>query len=124
MTRGALVILTSLAMFTGSAVLADDDPGERVFQRCEGCHSLGDDNAGMAGPNLAGVVGRAAGSLPGFAYSDPLTAAGKSGLVWTPEALDAYLAVPHGGSIAFSGLPDAGDRAAVIAYLTKLVAGP
>jgi cytochrome c2 len=50
--------------------------------------------------------------------------AGKQGLVWTPEALGVYLAVPHGGSIGFLGLSDPADRAAVIAYLKKLGAGP
>ncbi len=53
-----------------------------------------------------------------------MTAAGKEGLVWTPEALDLYLAGPHGSSIDFSGLPDPADRAAVIDYLAKVGAGP
>jgi cytochrome c len=124
MTRPALAALASLAMAAGGVVASDDDAGERVFHQCEACHSIIDDNAGMTGPSLAGVVGRAAASLPDFAYSDPMTAAGKRGLVWTPDALDVYLAVPHGRSIEFFGLPDPVDRAAVIAYLTKLGAGP
>jgi cytochrome c len=124
MIRAAVATVMVLAMTIWGAVLANDDPGEHVFQQCDTCHSITDDDAGMTGPNLAGIVGRAAGSHPGFAYSDPLTTAGKHGLVWTPEALDVYLSVPHGSSIGFPGLPDPADRAAVIAYLTKLGAGP
>jgi cytochrome c len=124
MIRAAFAVLGSLtAAITGIAP-ADEDPGERVFRQCDSCHSISDDNAGVTGPNLAGVVGRAAGSLPDFAFSDALTAAGKQGLVWTSEALDVYLAVPHGGSIGFLGLLDPADRTAVIAYLKKLGAGP
>jgi cytochrome c len=101
MTRPALAALASLAIAAGGVVASDDDAGERVFHQCEACHSIIDDNAGMTGPNLAGVVGRAAASLPDFAYSDPMTTAGKRDLVWTPDALDVYLAVPHGRSIEF-----------------------
>ncbi len=122
--RAAVPALVSLAMLVGGAALADDAAGERVFRQCEVCHSIGDDDTGLPGPNLAGVVGRAAGRLPGFAYSTAMAAAGKEGLVWTPEALDLYLAGPHGGAIEFSGLPDPADRAAVIDYLTKVGAGP
>jgi cytochrome c2 len=122
--RAAAPALASLAMLTGGTTLADEAAGERVFRQCEACHSIDDDGTGSPGPNLAGVVDRAAGALPGFTYSTAMAAAGREGLVWTPEALDLYLARPHGGAIEFAGVPDPADRAAVIDYLTKLGAGP
>ena len=72
------------------------------------------------GPVLNGVVGRKAGTYPGFEYSD---ANKNSGIVWTPEELDKYLTspqtvVPHTKMI-FPGLTDAQKRKDVIAFLEQ-----
>jgi cytochrome c len=95
--------------------------GEAAWRQCRTCHQLGDTARNGTGPALNNVVGRAAGSAAGFRYSPAFTAAAKEGLVWTPENLDAFLADPAGlvprNRMAFRGVPDAQDRAALIAYL-------
>lgn len=90
--------------------------GERLYQSCMGCHSLDDNDVG---PRHRGVVGRAAGAVPGYAYSQALR---KSGLVWTPANLDKWLTNPQklvpGAKMYFS-VTMAQDRANIIAYLAR-----
>jgi len=102
-----------LAAYTGDAA-----KGEVAFTTCKTCH---DAKVNKIGPHLAGVVGRAAGSLADFSY----TAANKnSGITWTPEKLFQYLEKPQrvvpGTKMVFPGFPDPQKRADVIAYLQTL----
>ncbi len=73
------------------------------------------------GPNLHGILGRAAASVEGFKYSKAMR---ESGIVWDEEILNAYLEKPRAvvpkGKMTFPGLRKAADRDNVIAYL-KLV---
>ena len=95
--------------------------GEQVWRQCRSCHQVGEGARNGTGPALTGIVGHVAGSAEGFRYSNPMRDAGANGLIWTPEELDAYLTDPRaympGNRMSFRGLRDAGDRAAVIAYL-------
>lgn len=95
----------------------DAAAGEAVFARCAACHRANGQNG--VGPHLDGVVGRSAASVPDFAYSGALRA--MEGQPWTPERLDAFLTNPRGFApgtkMAFAGLPDAQDRADLIAWL-------
>jgi cytochrome c len=101
-------------------VLADDAvlaQGERVFRnQCRGCHSL-IPGTHIAGPSLHGVVGRPAGDIADFEYSRALQ---EAQLVWTPEALDRFLADPDaflpGTRMVFWGLPE-NARQPLIDYL-------
>lgn len=99
---------------------ADTGRGETLSMQCRACHTLEKGGAHVMGPNLFGLFGRTAGSAPGYSYSDALAA---GGFVWTPRALDAWLAQPFaflpGNRMSFPGLPDANDRTAVIAYLLQ-----
>jgi len=102
---------------------ADGDPiaGKAIFQRiCQNCHS-NEIGVNKVGPSLWNVVGRPAGTVPGFEYSDAMRA-NKS--AWTTSSLDIYLADPrgdiHGAKMFFKGLPAAKDRSDVIAYLETL----
>jgi cytochrome c len=95
-------------------------PGEAVFKRnCAVCHTVEPDK-NKIGPSLFGVVGRKAGSVPGFDYSD---ANKKSGVTWTEQALDTYLTDPQkfipGTKMVFAGLKNPEDRKALIAYLKE-----
>lgn len=102
---------------------ADSASGERLFQRCFACHSVVAGEEGLPGPNLRGVIGRRAATVPGFRYSPALIAAGARGLVWTRAALDDYLADPQrfipGTEMAMPGLGVADDRRDVIDYLQQ-----
>ncbi len=102
-----------------STALADGDAaaGKKVFNKCKVCHSLAE-GENKIGPSLAGVVGRAAGTVEGFKYSDAMK---ESGLTWDEATLDQYLADPKGfvpgNKMAFVGLKKEDDRENVIAYI-------
>jgi cytochrome c len=103
-----------------SAHAQDAVAGEKDFQVCRACHQIGPGAKIAVGPVLNGVVGRKAGTYPGFDYSP---ANKDSGLIWTAEELDKYLTnpqavVPHTKMI-FPGLKDAQKRKDVIAYLQQ-----
>lgn len=92
-----------------------------VFAACASCHSAEKDGPRRSGPNLFGVVGKTAGTQPGFAYSKAMK---DSGITWTPETLDAFLASPHklvpGNRMGLPGINDAAERKAMIDYLATL----
>ena len=92
-----------------------------AFAICAACHTTSKDGANGMGPNLRGIVGRTAGTLPGFKYS---AAMAKSGVAWNSTELDAFLAAPRkrvpNTSMAFFGLADAAKRKAIISYLSNL----
>lgn len=103
---------TKLASLTGDAT-----HGKQVFMQCKTCHAV-EEGKNMIGPSLAGIIGRAAGSVAGYSYS----AANKnSGITWSEDKLFQYLEKPArvvpGTKMAFGGLAKAQDRADVIAYL-------
>lgn len=108
------------ALLTASAAQAADvAAGTETFQTyCSSCHSADAPPQNKLGPSLLGVVGRKAGSLPGFNYSSAMRAHRKK---WTPAALDAYLANPQGvvpgAAMTFRGLSNPAARANVIAWL-------
>lgn len=124
MMRKFAAALAALAMagIAGTAS-ADGDAakGEKVFGKCKACHMVGDGAKNRVGPELNGIVGRAAGAAEGFKYSDAMMAKAGEGLVWTEENLATYLEKPKdfipGTKMTFAGLRKDEDRADVIAYL-------
>jgi cytochrome c len=94
--------------------------GERTFVICRACHQIGPGAKNAVGPVLNGVVGRKAGTYAGFEYSD---ANKNSGITWTPDELEKYLAdpqkvVPHTKMI-FPGLKNPQQVKDVIAFLEQ-----
>lgn len=90
--------------------------GARLYQSCMGCHSLDDNDVG---PKHRGVVGRKAGSVPGYAYSAALK---KSGITWTPAQLDRWLSGPQAmvpGAKMYFSVANPQNRADIIAYLAQ-----
>jgi cytochrome c2 len=91
-----------------------------AFERCAPCHVAATPSA-QAGPNLAGVVGRKAGSRDDFRYSRALS---RSGIVWNEANLDAFLKSPDqflpGTRMPFEGIASDVERAEVIRYLKTL----
>lgn len=111
-TRVSAETVAEYEALTGNA-----SNGQRVFTQCMSCHSV-QEGRNLAGPSLYGIVGRDAGTIPNFRYSD---ANKNSGITWTEPTMFAYLRSPQqfipGTFMAFPGLPSAQDRADVIAYL-------
>lgn len=112
-------------LIAGGAALAQDDlvaDGKKVFRRCAACHKIGDDASNGVGPQLNGIVGRSAGSVDDYSYSDALAAAGADGLVWDEETLHAWLESPKdlvpGNKMAFVGLRKPEEIDAVIAFMS------
>lgn len=98
---------------------ADFGHGATVFGVCSACHTVGRGGADVDGPNLYGVVGsRVAGRRPRYGYTQALRDVGGT---WTEDRLNAWLTDPAafapGTAMHFAGLPDARDRADVIAFL-------
>ena len=111
-----------LAAAPAAALPAGDAArGEAVYARCFACHSL---DADRTGPRHCGLLGRRAGSVPGFDYSPAMRA---SGIVWNAKSLDRFLADPvgtvPGTSMGYAGIKDARERADLIAYLGKARCG-
>ncbi len=98
--------------------------GEKLFKKCKACHQIGAGAKNRSGPQLTGIVGRAAGSVDGFKYSKPLQAMAAEGLIWDQTALSAFLHKPKsfmkGTKMSFSGLKDQEDLDAIIAYLASV----
>lgn len=121
-TLGAQVVLpTSDYLKLPEYESADREHGARLMQQCRACHSVAPDGPSISGPNLYGVFGRAAGAVDRYPYSSALA---EADFIWTPEALDAWLAQPvrflPGNRMAYPGLRKQEDRNAVIAELLRL----
>jgi cytochrome c len=114
----AVATLGALALVDGAArsqPAGDAAKGADAFNdRCAQCHTMGSVGEG---PNLAGVVGRKAGSSPDFPYTAAMKA---SGLTWTPANLARFLTNPQAvvpGTAMIVLVPTASERADLIAYL-------
>ncbi|HLG89319.1 MAG TPA: cytochrome c family protein [Alphaproteobacteria bacterium] len=120
MSTRLFAILMIAATAAGLPAMGDPTAadGQKIFNRtCALCHSI-EPGQNLVGPSLAGVVGRKAGQVEGFPYSD---ANRKSGLTWDPQTLNTYLTSPRGlvpgTKMSFPGLKNPDDRAAIIAFL-------
>ena len=113
------MLAVALAIASSAARGQDAAAGKVGFEQCAACHSV-DGNNGV-GPSLKGIVGRKAGSEPGFRYSHAMKSTTYN---WDTSHLDAYLANPQevvpGNVMPFSGVPDTKARADLIAYLQTL----
>lgn len=105
------------AAAAGGASSGDPAAGAGIYSRCEACHTFAYDRTG---PRHCGLFGRKAGSVPGFEYSDALK---HSGIVWSAQTLDRFLADPIGAvpgtTMGYAGVTDARERADLIAYLQQ-----
>jgi cytochrome c len=104
---------------------ADIARGEDSAKKCAACHTFTKGGQKLVGPNLWGVIGRAKASLPDFNYTPALK--GKGGN-WTVADLNQFITNPRGSvpgtAMTFGGVPRAGERADLIAYLNSLSDSP
>jgi len=110
----AAIASTALA---ATPFAGDAKRGAEIYSRCEACHSL---EYNRTGPRHCGVVGRKAGSASSFEYSAAMK---RSHLTWDAKTLDRFLANPPkvvpGTAMTYAGVPDAQERADLIAYLRE-----
>jgi cytochrome c len=123
---GALVLV---ALSGPAFAEGDATKGKAAFAKCGICHQIGPGAKNLVGPELNGVVGRKAASIADYpSYSAGMKKLGAEGYVWTEENIDKWIADPKAMipdspmALAFQGLPDAGERADVIAYLKTVPA--
>jgi cytochrome c len=112
-----------LAIVSSAHAEGDAAAGAKVFAQCSACHAVGAGAQNTIGPPLNGVVGRAAGTFPGFRYSSAMR---KSGLTWNEDTLAQYLRGPDklvpGTKMVFPGIAADQDLANLIAYLKQQTA--
>lgn len=109
------LLLCAAAGAASAGAAPDAARGEAVYARCAACHALAQNRVG---PKHCGLFGRRAGSVPGFDYSPAMK---RAHIVWNAQTLDRFLASPlravPGTSMTYDGVPDAAERADLIAYL-------
>jgi len=126
-TFGVIIAVMSMSQTTFAA--GDAEAGAKVFKKCSACHSL-DPSKKKLGPTLKNIIGRPAGSIEGFKYSNSYFDARKKGLVWTEEEIIKYLVNPKKYLATYLGVKRAKskmtarfkkikDRENVVAYLKK-----
>lgn len=119
-----LLIAILLCFGAGAAQAADAlAAGRTVFKRCANCHQVGPGARSNFGPQLNGIIGRRAGSLPGFAYSPAMKGAG---FVWDERRLAAFVrdpdAVVPGNRMRFWGFMSERQVRELVAYLRSMPA--
>ena len=121
MVRLVALGFSALILSGVAAQAGDAAKGKSVFQRCAICHTVEKGAGNGLGPNLFGVVGRKAGTAPGFSYSAAMKG---SGITWTPDKLATYVthpgAIVPGNRMAFAGIGNPEQVADVVAYLSSL----
>lgn len=111
-----VAVLTATGLAQANA--QDAAAGEKVFAVCKACHQVGDSAKNVVGPVLNGLIGRKAGSVEGYNYSD---ANKKSGFTWDEATFTEYIKDPKakvpGTKMAFAGIKDEQKIKDLIAYL-------
>jgi cytochrome c len=118
-------VLAALILGLSSAVASAQgnvENGEKgVYPKCRACHLVGEGAKNTVGPQLNGIIGKPAGMVPNYNYSENMKELGAKGLIWNDENLHKYLENPKSvvpqGKMAFPGLKEKGDRDDVIAFL-------
>jgi cytochrome c len=114
-----LALLVTMLSVAGARA---DEPsaGEAMLKKCEICHTVAAGGPAKVGPNLHGIVGRKAGTGPGFAFSDAMK---NSGIVWDDATLTSFLRDPKGSlpgnRMSFPGITDDAALADLLARLKQ-----
>jgi cytochrome c len=114
----AVAVLTAAPAF---AQEGDAGRGQRLFnQQCRACHTLEQGGASVAGPNLHGLLGRKAGTAPGYESSEAMKT---SGIVWDDTTIADYTRDPKakvpGTKMVYGGMKQPAQLADLVAYLKQ-----
>src|SRR6516225_9489230 len=91
MMKKLIVAAVLIAVSSISGAAQDAQKGKTVFNICLACHAIGPGAQNKIGPELNGIDGRKAGTVPNFEYSD---ANKNSGIVWNEETFEDYIKNP------------------------------
>lgn len=104
----------------GEARAQDTAAGEKVFGVCKACHQIGENAKNAVGPVLNGVIGRMAGGIAGYSYSD---ANKNSGITWDDATFREYIKDPKakvpGTKMIHPGLKDGQKTSDLVAFLNQ-----
>lgn len=118
---GSEPVMPATGSPTTLSAVTDSSVGERIAKKCTACHTVDKGGVNKVGPNLWDIVDRKPASVPGFGYSEALKGRTE---IWSFEALNEFLAAPAqylpGTKMAFPGIKQVDERAALLAYLGTL----
>lgn len=115
------MLVALMVAATGAPAHAQDvENGADVFKKCRACHQVGESAKNAVGPVLNGLIGRKAGTVDGFNYSD---ANKNSGFIWDEATFEKYIKDPRaampGNKMAFAGIKDPEDIKDLTAFLKQ-----
>jgi len=115
-----LSLAGAIALFAGAAAAEDVKDGQKVFNQCRACHTIGENARNGVGPILNGLFGRKAGTIEGFKYSD---ANKNSGVTWDEKTFAKYIKDPKafmpGNQMTFIGIKNDDQIANLTAFLRQ-----
>lgn len=123
--RVSIALLASSTFFPAalSDQLSKTDIGKQQFIRCSSCHSFDPNDKGQFGPHLHGIIGRRAGAVEGYAYTELLL---NKEFIWTEALMDEWLEKPQETvkdiCLPFMGISNPDIRDALIEYMKDSVA--
>ncbi len=121
--RLTLMIFMAVALLPFAAAAQEKTPGEKSFQKCVPCHSVGASPAKKLGPPLNGLEGRTSGTIEGYNYSEANKAAK---IVWSEATFKAYIKDPKasmpGNKMLFAGVKDEAEIRELWGYLSQFKA--
>lgn len=110
--------LSAMITMLPSPALSEEVSAQSFNNACRTCHTIREGDNRL-GPNLHAILGRKAGSLPGYSFSSAMK---NADFVWDEDKLDRFIAhpdevVPNNRMKPFGGLASADERAKIIAFL-------
>lgn len=120
MRSGSALLALAVLLIPAAAQAQDVAAGEKAFAPCRSCHQIGPTAKNAVGPAQNGLIGRKAGTYPGYAYSD---ANKNSGLTWDEETFRRYIKDPKGvvpgTKMAYPGIKEDQKITDLIAFLKQ-----
>ncbi len=122
-TKAVFGAVMAVGLLTSAAQAGDASAGKKVYNKCKACHTTEEGGKHRVGPNLHGVIGRAAGTAEGFKFSPAMKA---SGITWDEAKLGEFLTKPKNvvpkTKMAFPGIKKPADLENLLAYLKEVTA--